>query len=121
MVTRTAKTQSQHDQIVQTVVSHLAQNGYRNIRAALPGLSQPALLKGTKRDHIPDVTADGVIVEVETGDTIDDPHTASQWSLFSDYAVTHRQSFWVVVPNDAMAAAESRLQALGLIGQVYGV
>jgi hypothetical protein len=118
---RTAKSQSEHDQIVQTVVNHLVHNGYRNICADLPGHTQPALVNGTKQDHIPDVTADGVIVEVETGDTIEGDHTTSQWSLFSDHAAKSGKTFWVVVPNGSVAAAQSRLNTLRLTGVVYGV
>jgi hypothetical protein len=66
MMYRIAKAQTQHDQIVLVVVNHLAQKGYGNIRAALPRHRQPALVQGTKQDHIPGVTADGAIVEVET-------------------------------------------------------
>lgn len=119
MTIRTAKAQSEHDGIVQRVVNHLAQNNYRNIRADLPGYTQPFLIKGTKQDHIPDVTADGVVVEVETADTIVADHTTSQWSLFADHATKTGQQFWVVVPTGADAAARARLQALGLQGTVY--
>ncbi len=121
MMIRTAKSQLQHDQIVRVVVNHLAQNGYRNIRADLRGHVQPALVKGTRQDHIPDVTADGLIVEVETSDTIENDHTTSQWSLFSDHAARNGKTFWVVVPNGSVAAAKSRLNALRLTGVVYGV
>lgn len=121
MMYRTAKAQTQHDQIVQVVVNHLAQKGYRNIRADLPGHAQPALVQGTKQDHVPDVTADGVIVEVETADTIENDHTTSQWSLFSDHAAKSGKAFWVVVPNGSVAAAQTHLNALGLTGVVYGV
>lgn len=121
MMYRNAKAQSEHDQMVRAVVNHLVEKGYRNIRADLPGHSCPELVKGTKQDHIPDVTADGVIVEVETSDTIKDDHTTSQWSLFSDHATKSRQIFWVVVPNHSVAAAQNQLNALGLSGVVYGV
>lgn len=121
MTYRMAKSQTQHDQIVQVVVNHLAQKGYRNIRADLPGHTQPALVHGTRQDHIPDVTADGLIVEVETADTIEDDHTTSQWSLFSDHAAKNGKTFWVVVPNGAVAAAQTQLNTLGLTGEVYGV
>lgn len=121
MMYRSAKAQTQHDQIVHPVVNHLAQKGYGNIRGALPGHIQLALVKGTKQDHMPNVTADAVIVEVETSDTIDDDRTTSQWSLFSDHAAKSGKTCWVVVPNGSVAAAQSRLNPLRLTGVVYGV
>lgn len=121
MMTRTAKSQTPHDQIAQVVVNYLMQKGYRNVRADLPGHTQPALIEGTKQDHISDVTADGVIVEVETSDTIEHDHTTSQWSLFPDYAAMSGRTFLVLVPNGPVAAAQSRLNTLRLTGVVYGV
>lgn len=121
MMYRTAKSQIQHDEMVQVVVNDLAQKGYRNIRADLPGQMQPALIRGTKQDHVPDVTADGVIVEVETADTIAHDHTTSQWSLFSDHAAKSGKAFWVVVPHGSVAAAQTQLNMLRLTGVVYGV
>jgi hypothetical protein len=120
MIYRTPKMQADHDHLVGVVVSYLVQRGYRNIRADLPGHAQPACLLGTKQDHIPDITADGLIVEVETSDTIDSAHTTSQWALFSDYATKYAQTFWVVVPHNSVAAAQNRLGALGLQAEVYG-
>lgn len=122
MMCRIAKAQTQHDQIVQVVVNNLVQKGYRNIGAALPGHGrQPALVKGTTQNRIPDVTADGVIVEVETSDPIEDDHTTSQWSFFSDHAAKSSKTFWVVVPHGSVAATQSRLNTLRLTGAVHGV
>jgi hypothetical protein len=120
MMYRTAQSQSQHDQIVQAMVNYLARRGIPNIRADLAGYAQPALVKGTKRDHIPDVTANGVIIEVETAETTNSNHTTSQWTLFADHAAKCGQSFWVAVPHDSMAAAQTRLNELGLHAEVYG-
>jgi hypothetical protein len=119
MMYRTAQSQSQHDQIVQAMVNYLARQGFQNIRADLPGYAQPSLVKGTNRDHIPDVTANGVIIEVETDETINIDHTTSQWQLFADHAAKSGQSFWVAVPRGSAAAALQRLSELGLRAGVY--
>lgn len=119
MTIRTFEAQSEHDELVLRVVNHLTSRGCRNIRADLPGFPQPFLIEGTKQDHIPDVTADGVVVEVETADTITADHTTSQWSLFADHASKTGQEFWVVVPVGADDAARVRLRMLGLQGTVY--
>lgn len=119
MAVRTVQAQGEHDDLVLRVVNHLTSRGYRNVRADLPGYTQPFVIAGTKQDHIPDVTADGVVVEVETADTIAADHTTSQWSLFADHASKTGQEFWVVVPVGADGAARVRLRMLGLQGTVY--
>jgi hypothetical protein len=121
MISRTAKSQMQHDEMVKAVVNHLVQNGHKNIKADLPGHAQPALIQGTKQNHIPDAAADGVVVEVETSDTISGDHTTSQWQLFSDHAAKNGKAFWVVVPSDSVQATRNRLDELGLTAVVYGI
>lgn len=116
---RTAKSQTDHDTLVKRVVNHLEQKGYGNICADLAGYPQPETIEGTKQDHIPDVTADGVIVEVETADSLDTDHTTSQFSLFADHAAKNGKEFWVVVPKGADGAANQRLNALGISAEVY--
>lgn len=97
---------------------HFASQGYRNIRADLPGMVAPEVILGTKQNHMPDLTADKngtrIILEVETAGTISDDHTASQWSLFSDAAKKAGGKFHVVVPKGYRRSAEQRLVALGL-------
>lgn len=121
---RTAKSQLDHDILVKRVVEHLKRQGYRNIRADLPGYPQPEMIEGTKQDHIPDLTADGVtaddvIVEVETADSITSDHSASQFYLFAAYANNSDMEFWVVVPEGVGAAADRCLSELGISAKVY--
>jgi hypothetical protein len=118
MMNRTAKSQTQRAHIVQVVVNHLAQKGYRNIP---PSHTQPALAKRTKQDHMPDVSADGVIIEVETADTIENDHTTSQCSFFSNHATKTGEILRVVVPNGCVVGAQNQLNALRLTGVAYGV
>lgn len=116
---RTAKSQTDHDTLVKRVVNHLEEKGYRNICADLAGYTRPELIEGTKQDHIPDVTADGVIVEVETADSVSSDHTASQFYLFADHAAKNGKEFWVVVPKGVDRAAKQRLDVLGINAEVY--
>jgi hypothetical protein len=98
---------------------YFATQGYRNIRADIPGLVTPNVIFGTKRNHVPDLTADKngttVILEAETSSTIPDDHTASQWSLFSDAAKKAGGEFHVVVPKGYRSTAEQRLADVGIM------
>ena len=118
--------QSQHDRMVKAVADHLVAKAFRDVRADIPGYSQPVAIKWTQtgRGHIPDVTGWGSefnLFEVETADSISDKHTADQWTLFATYAGQHGAIFWVVVPVGSAAAAKQRLKELGLTGKVWEI
>jgi hypothetical protein len=97
---------------------HFASQGFRNIKTDVPGMPSPDIIFGTKRNHVPDLTADNngtrIILEAETSNSIFDDHTASQWSLFSDAAKKARGEFHVVVPKGYRSTAEQRLTDLGI-------
>ena len=95
------RSQSDHDRMVRAVADHLLREGYGDVRADVAGYSTPSELtwKGKQHGHIPDVTADGTIFEVETADSIDDAHTEDQWKLFAAWAELNRRTFVVVVPK----------------------
>jgi hypothetical protein len=107
--------------MVRAVAEHLAREGYGNVRADVAGYSTPTELtwKGKQRGHIPDVTADGMIIEVETADSISDAHTEDQWKLFAAWAKVNSKTFVVVVPKGSEQAAERRLRELGITAQVW--
>ena len=115
------RSQSDHDQIVKAVADHLTKKGYRNVMADVRPYGTPTKIvwKQSNQGHIPDVTADGMVVEVETADSIDDDHTADQWRLFATYAEQHSQVFVVVVPEGSSAAAKRRLRELGVTAGVW--
>ena len=120
------KSQSDHDRIVRYVADFLVTKNYSAVRADIPGFDQPMRITWTNtgQGHIPDVTAQGQqfnLFEVETADSIDDPHTRDQWSLFATYAGGHNAVFWVVVPNGSGVAARRRLTQLGIAGKVWEV
>lgn len=91
-----------------------------DIRADIPGYKRPDIITwpGTDKGHVPDVTAyEGEkfnIYEVETVDSINDPHTEEQWRLFAEYAVLNNGVFFVVVPPMEMQNAKKRLKELNL-------
>ena len=120
------RNQSHHDQMVAAVAQHLVAKGFRDVRADIPGFPQPEKIvwTGTNRGHIPDASGHGdayCLFEVETADSINDQHTADQWTLFATYAAQHGAEFWVVVPVGYRGAADQRLKDLGLTAKVWEV
>lgn len=118
------RNQSEHDRMVLAAARHLVAKGFRDVKADVAGFTQPAKIgwSGTARGHIPDVTGWGSefnVFEVETADSINQEHTADQWSLFAAYAGQHGAVFWVVVPFGSAAAASQRLKDLGLTAKVW--
>ena len=117
------KSQSEHDRMVKIVADYLVRERHRNVKADAPGYPRPTEIswKGQRHGHIPDVTTDEVIVEVETADSIDDPHTEDQWKLFGAFAIGNNKTFIVVVPEGTEAAARRRLRELGVTAKVWTV
>jgi len=115
---RNPKESKEHKDLINMMARHFAGQGYRNIRADIPGMVTPDVILGTKQNHVPDLTADKnstrIILEAETANTISADHTASQWSLFSDAAKKAGGEFHVVVPKGCRSSAEQRLADLGL-------
>jgi hypothetical protein len=115
---RNPQESKEHQDLINMMARHFASQTYRNIRADIPGMVTPEVIRGTKQNHIPDLTADkngtGIILEAETASTISGEHTASQWSLFSDAAKKAGGEFHVVVPKGYRSSAERRLADLGL-------
>jgi hypothetical protein len=107
--------------MVKAVAVHLENEGYGNVMADVRGYDTPTKIvwKQSNSGHIPDATADGVLVEVETADSIDDDHTADQWTLFGAYAAEHDQTFVVVVPAGSQVAANRRLRELDVSAEVW--
>ena len=97
--------QSEHDNMVLEIVLHLNKHGYADIKADVSGYDTPDKItwKSTGEGHVPDITADKYdikrIFEIETEDTIDDPHTEDQWQLFATHAKKIGGLFIVVVPE----------------------
>lgn len=91
-----------------------------DIRADIPGYKRPDMITwpGTDKGLVPDVTAyEGTkfnIYEVETVDSINDPHTEEEWRLFAEYAALNNGAFFVVVPPMEMQNAKKRLKELNL-------
>lgn len=115
---RSLSESQEHQDLVSMMIRHFEKEGYRKINADIPGMTKPATIYGTERNHIPDRTAmkNGtfIILEAETSSTIFDDHTISQWSLFVDAARNGGGESHVVVPEGSVSVAEQRTARLGI-------
>ena len=115
-MTRSQSESQEHHNLIIMMVHYFESQGYKEIKADIPERKRPTVIYGTKKNHIPDLTArkngNFVILEVETASTIFDSHTASQWSLFADAANNAGGEFHVVVPKGAKSIAEQRASNL---------
>ncbi len=116
---RNSNESQEHHNLITMMVNHFSSQGYRNIKADVPGKLPPDIIIGTKQNHIPDLTADNdgvkIILEAETASSIFDAHTVSQWSLFSDAAAKSGGQFHVVIPKRSRASAQQRISVLGIV------
>ena len=116
---RNSDDSKEHHDLITMMVNHFSGQGYRNIKADIPGMPTPDTIRGTKQNHIPDLTAEKngteIILEAETATSIFDEHTASQWSLFSSAAANYGGQFHVVAPKEARASAEQRVRNLSIV------
>lgn len=121
------KSQADHDTMIEFLADGLYGRNLKDVMADIPGYKRPPLftLSGYKNGYTPDVTAyDGaqlLIYEVETPDSINDPHTEEQWKFFADYAWQNNAVFHVVVPPLEMPSARKRLKELNLDAKVVPI
>jgi hypothetical protein len=123
---RTIQSQMFHDKMIKQLADNLVSKKFRDVRADHPDYSDkpaPVILDNAASFHIPDVTAMGiqmVLFDVETHETIHDPHTKEEWESFAAYANRNSAEFWIVVPKASIDDAEERLALLGLNAKVMG-
>jgi hypothetical protein len=118
----TKQSSPEHDRLVGLIAGTLRGRGERNVRADASGHAKPDAIRwrGERTGYVPDVTADGLVVEVETAASLEEEATAEIWKLCASYADRIDAAFIVVVPRGAEAKAQARLDALGLEAQVVG-
>ena len=127
MADRSYPSQSLHDGMIKQLAEHLVGKKFRDVRADHPEFcDKPAAIAGQDDTPglIPDVTATGVqmvLFEVETDDSINDPHTKEQWERFSSYADKNMADFWIVVPKANKDEARERVSSLGVHAKVMGI
>lgn len=114
---RNSSESKQHTDLITMMVNHFRGQGYQNIKADVAGMTRPDVIHGTKKNHIPDLTAQNngvhIILEAETSGSINDGHTASQWTLFAD-AAKNGDQFHVVVPKGYRSDAAQRAASLSI-------
>jgi hypothetical protein len=127
MTARTPESQSCHDQLIKQLADSLISRKFREVRADHPDFPEkPHRIteEHSPEGEVPDVTAIGiqqVLFEVETGDSINDPHIDGQWRLFAAHAEKTSAEFWVVVPKAKKFEAQERMMRLGLDAKVMGL
>lgn len=127
MADRSPQSQTIHDEMVKKLANQLVSKKFRNVKADHPDFFERPARITQDRDpsgQTPDVTATGiqlVLFEVETDDTIHDPHTKDQWELFASHAERHMAEFWIVVPKSRTGDARDRVSTLGLKAKVMGI
>ncbi len=100
---------------------------YDDIKSDLPeNPDKPEAIPNAPQDCrcIPDITARKdkfTLFEVETTDSINDPHTTDQWTLFANYAQENDAVFKVLVPKGAADAAQKRLDELNIQAEIEEV
>lgn len=126
MAQRNPSESQEHANLIKMMATYFQNQGFTDIRADLPGYTQPDLIRGTRGDHQPDLTCRRndvarrlIILEAETGSTVSDAHTDSQWTLFADAARQTGGEFHVVVPKvvagrSGHEAAKERARQLGI-------
>ena len=121
------RSQTEHDEMLEQVVELLQQRGYRNIMADLTGFTKPekVVWESTGEGDFPDASAvkDNMfrIFEVETIDSINDEHTAEQWTLLASFADANEIMFYVVFPKGALDKVKSRLMELNIKARLWEV
>lgn len=109
------------------LTSHLRHNGHKNVKADIEGYMKPEMIVAGMAGggFTPDVTSTNgkeFIFEVETSDSIDEPHTEAQWRSFSANSAEYKKNFVIVVPKGADKKARLRADALGIaINDVWTV
>lgn len=110
--------------MVSNCAKWLNENGHFDVRADLVEYASiPGEINwtGNSEGHIPDITTNSKIFEIETADSISDDHTADQWALFAAYAEQTKKEFWVVVPMGNLTKAEERLKGLRISAKIWEV
>jgi hypothetical protein len=127
MAERTQESQYSHDNLIKQLADSLISRKFRDVRADHPDFPDKPFritLEPSAEGEAPDVTATGiqqVLFEVETDDSINDPHIEKQWRLFATYADRNSAEFWVVVPKAKKYEAQERMTHLGLEAKVIGL
>ena len=106
-----------HLDLIEWMVKMLEKKNHRVTHADHPKLNHPRPDKEV--NHIPDIVSrlNGIryITEAETCDSINHPHTESQWKEF------HRANsrFLIVVPNSCKEDAKQKARELGVDAEIY--
>ena len=117
---------SEHDLMILSLVEHLKEQEYKNIKADLPDHEKPDGIPWGNNipKHFPDVTArkNGTfhIFEVETVDSISEDHSHHQWLAFSEFTQNTKSVFVLVVPKGYENIALDILSEKNILARIWG-
>jgi hypothetical protein len=109
------KNQYVYERMLRNVLPYVAPRGYTNVKADLPGQEKPEAI-GV---HTPSVSADGLLLEVETKDSLTSEQTRTAWKELAAHAVNTACRFIIVAPKGLEDIAKQQLKELQIIADVW--
>jgi hypothetical protein len=109
------KNQYAYERMLRNVLPYVAPRGYANVKADLPGQEKPDTIGA----HTPSISADGLIIEVETKDSLTSEQTKAAWKDFATHAANTSGRFIVVAPKGLEDIAKKQLQDLQIVADVW--
>ena len=109
------KNQYVYERMLRNVLPYVAPRGYTNVRADLPGQEKPDAIGA----HIPSISADGLILEVETKDSLTSEETKIIWTELATHATNTASRFIIVAPKGLEDVAKKQLQDLQIVADVW--
>lgn len=109
------KNQYVYERMLRNVLPYVAPRGYTNVKADLPGQERPDAIG----PHTPSISADGLIIEVETKDSLTSEQTKNTWKDLATHAASTSSRFIVVAPKGLEDVAKKQLQDLQITADVW--
>ena len=109
------KNQYVYERMLRNVLPYVAPRGYANVKADLPNHEKPDAIGA----HTPSVSADGLILEVETKDSLTSEQTKEAWRELAAHAVNISSRFIIVAPKGLEEVAKQQLKDLQIAADVW--
>ena len=107
-----------YDQIVDSVVGYLQQEGFSAVKANSLPYSQPKVVRWDEDDQgvLPDITGEYkgslYVFEIETGDKLKASQVEDRWKLLSIHARRYKGKFYLVIPEPKEHAVQQVVNTL---------
>jgi hypothetical protein len=104
-----------YERMLRNVLPYVAPRGYSNVKANLPEQEPPDKIG----KYMPSITADGLVIEVETKESLKTQTTQDVWKAFAEHTVQTQGRFVVVVPKGQEDIAKQQLKDLQITADVW--